>query len=76
MSIKDMPMFTNGVCVKYFKNRSYGFVHAYDQPGTDTFFHIKNVVSGNIEVGSRVKFEVVDTVRGTQAINISVEVLS
>ena len=60
-----------GVVRKFDFSKGWGFIE--DEEGYDYFFNVANIRKGQkIKKGSRVKFDVIETTKGSEAENISI----
>lgn len=59
--------------VKWFNGeKGYGFIAPDEGGDKDAFVHISNIVGGaRIDEGDRVNFDVEDSAKGPQAVNVS-----
>ncbi len=63
---------SSGTIVKYVSNRGFGFIKD-DQYPHNIFFHISNYCNQAPQIGARVKYTIIDSEKGKQAVNISLE---
>ena len=62
---------TTGI-VKFFNHsKGYGFITP-DDGGKDLFVHMSCIVNGNLNDGSKVKFNVASSDKGPQAVDVEV----
>lgn len=57
--------------VKWFNKKGYGFIT--DEAGNDVFVHYSGIVADgfkSLKEGQTVKFDVIDTEKGKQAVNV------
>ncbi|MBR7072147.1 MAG: cold shock domain-containing protein, partial [Eubacterium sp.] len=59
-----------GILENYALDKGYGFVNTDNKR---VFVHISKVVSGSLKNGSRITFEIEETKKGYQAVNIVAE---
>jgi len=59
--------------VKFFnESKGYGFIAPDEGGDKDAFVHISNIVGGaRIDEGDRVNFDIEDSAKGPQAVNVS-----
>jgi cold shock CspA family protein len=63
-----------GVINAYFASKGYGFINEVRSGKIIRYFlHISQVVSGSPKVGALAKFDFVQTLKGLQAVNITIE---
>lgn len=58
----------------YFPGKGYGFINEVrDGKIIRYFFHVSQIISGTPKIGAPVKFDFISTLKGLQAINVTID---
>ena len=63
-----------GTVNAYFASKGYGFINEVRNGKIIRYFlHVSQIISGVPQVGAKAKFDFVQTLKGLQAVNVTIE---